>query len=240
MIAKRTKLFFLMVTFLFFTCKTAYANVPIGAALMMTFPLMSMFVSWGLALLVAILFEGLVLKKSLELNYLQAFKASFLANAFSTLIGVGIAIAYSSSFAFLICWIPGTILLKRYFKILAEKSGYLLKFAKGKILPFVTFLGIGFIGMFLGALLLPWSHFGSGLYKGKIPEHNDFLIIPALIILLILGFIITVIIEGVIVARLFPEKQRKIVLAVLKMNFYSYVVLLLVTGASVLRIIFRN
>lgn len=235
----KVKILPLMLFFLFFIHKSAYANVPIGAALVMAFPLLSMFVSWGLALLAAILIEGLFLKKMLNLNYLAAYKASVLANAFSTLIGIGIAIAYSSSFAFLICWIPGAILLKRFFRFLTEKIRYLENFAKRKFFSFVAFLGIGFLGMILGGLLLPWSHFGSALYRGKIPAPNFFLIIPAFAMLLILGFLITLITEGVIIARLFPQKERNILRAVAVMNLFSYLALLLATGINILNFIFK-
>jgi hypothetical protein len=235
----KIKIILPMFIFLFFMYKSAYANVPIGAAFVMAFPLVSMFVSWGLALLAAILIEGLFLKRMLNLNYLAAYKISILANAFSTLIGVGIAIAYSSSFAFLICWIPGAILLKRLFRYLAEKIGYLENFAKRRFLSFIAFLGIGFLGMILGGLLLPWSHFGSALYRGKVPAPNFFLIIPAFAMLLILGFLITLITEGAIVARFFPQKQRNILRAVAMMNLFSYLAILLATGISILNIIFK-
>ncbi len=225
---------------LLFTCKVAYANVPIGAAFVMSFPVLSMFVTWGLALLAVILIEGFILKKKLDLNYVEAFNASFQANVFSTLIGIGIAVAYTSSVAFLVCWIPGAIVLQRYFKMLAEKTGCCVNFEKRKVVSFMASLGIGLMGLFLGSLLSPWSHFGSALYKGKAIPPNYFLIIPVSLALLILGFMITLIVEGAIVARLFPQKQKKVVPVVVVMNLFSYIFLLLVTGLKVLRILFRG
>ncbi len=226
--SKRLKFIALVTFFLFSIRQPAYANVPIGAAFVMAFPLLAIISSWGWALAAAVLIEGLILRRRLGLKYIEAFRASFLANLFSTLIGIGIGIAYSSSFAFLICWIPGTIILKRCFVSLAKSTGRFQNLAKRRILCFITFLGVGFIGVLLGGLLLHW--------KSSAP--NFFMIIPISAILLILGFMITVITEGFIVARRFPQKQNDIIPAVVLMNLFSYSVLLLVMGSKVWRTIF--
>ena len=165
---------------------------------------------------------------------------SFEANIFSTLVGVGIAIAYSSSTVFLICWIPGAILLQSYFNMFTEKTGCLADFSKKKIVSFIAFLTIGPLGLFLGNLLLPWSHFHSTLYRGQAVAPNYFLIIPVALALLLLGFMITLIVEGAVVARAVPQKQRDVFPAVVRMNLFSYIILLLAVGFKVWGIIFKT
>ena len=94
------------------------------------------------------------------------------------------------------------------------------------------------MGLFLGALLSPWTSPNLRLYKGKVPPPNFFVIIPVLAILLIIGFIITVIAEGFVIARRFPQKGADIIPAAIIMNIFSYAALLLVAGLSIWGMLF--
>jgi hypothetical protein len=209
--------FSLLLTFL---TLPLYADVPIGGALVMTLPMVSLYPSWGSSLVAVILIEMLVIKRKLDLKYLEALKLSLYANLFSTLIGAGIPLAYSSSFAFLIFWIPGSFLLFRWFTYLSTKTGFLKNSSKNKALRLLPFLAIGIIGFFFGYILTP------------VTVRLDEIIFPlflqliSLIILLTTGFLITFITEGYIIARCYSQKPDKIISTVLLMNLISYIALI--------------
>jgi len=212
-------LFAFFITLIF--ARSSYSNVPIGGAVAMTLPFVSLIPSWGFALVVVIFIEMLILKKHLDLQYLEASKISIFVNLLSTLIGAGIFIAYTSSFAFLICWIPGAIFLKKCFISLSDKTGYLQDFAKKKILTFFVFLSIGFIGFLFGALLTP------GIFELPVSQvFSKSISVISFIILLFLGFIITLIMEGYILVKHKSQKSDKVIPTILSMNAISYAVLL--------------
>jgi hypothetical protein len=195
----------------------------------MTLPMVSLYPSWGSSLLVVILIEMLVIKRKLNLKYAEALKLSCYANLFSTLIGVGIPLAYSSSFTFLIFWIPGSFLLFRWFTYLSTKTGFLVKFSKKKALCFLSFLAIGILGMVFGAILTPEI---NRINQNPFPL---FLKIISLIVLLPTGFLITFITEGYIIARCYSQKPDKIISTVFFMNLISYLILL-----PILSLVFKS
>lgn len=217
----KIKIALLLGTLTFATFKSAYANVPIGGAMVMALPFVSLLSSWGLALVVAVLIEILVLKQRLDLKYFEAGKLSLYANIFSTLIGVGIGIAYSSSIAFLVCWIPGSIFLLKCFNSLSDKTGFLKHFTKIKILRIIPFLAMGIIGLFFGTFLTP------EIYRSPQSQaSNQFIKLISFVVLLALGFVITFLTEGYIIARRHLQKSDKIISAVILMNLISYTVLM--------------
>lgn len=92
-----------------------------------------------------------------------------------------------------------------------------MKFSKKKALCFLPFLVIGVLGLIFGAILTP------GIKQDLYPL---FLQLIAFVILLVIGFVITFITEGYIVARYYSEKPDKIISAVFFMNLISYIILL--------------
>ena len=78
------------------------ANAPLVAVGYFTgFPFMSAMWTFGLALIVVIFIEALVLRRREQLGFPEAFKLATFANVFSTLIGFLVFVTYSSSFAIL-------------------------------------------------------------------------------------------------------------------------------------------
>lgn len=160
----------------------------------------------------------------MDLKYFEAAKLSLYANIFSTLIGVIIALAYSSSDAFLLFWILGSIFLFIFFNYISKRTGFLKDFAKIKILLPLPFFFIGLIGLIFGNLLTPFLR--EPYFKHESPSLLIGII--SLIILLILGLIITFLSEGYVITRLYSEKSDKIVSTVMSMNLISYIVLVLI------------
>ena len=142
---KKLKIIILLGILTFVTFESAYANSPIGGAMVIALPWFSSLVSSGLALIVVILIEMLVLKQKLDLKYFEAGKLSLYANIFSTLMGMIIVLAYSSSFSvFLLFWILGSIFLLNFFNSISKKTGFLKHFASCKILLPLPFFFHGF------------------------------------------------------------------------------------------------
>lgn len=218
----------------FSTVNLTYANVPIGGAAVMAFPLVSLLPTWGMSLIAAILIEMLVLKRKLDVKCLEAGKLSLYANLFSTLIGAMIAGAYSSFIALLIFSVPASILLLKFFNVIRGKTGFLRNFKKIKILGLLPFIAIGVIGLFLGGLLTPKLY---RFFPGQEPSQSIKII--SFCILLTLGYIITFLAEGFIIARCRSGKSNKIVAAVVSMNLISYAVLLPIFILSVRDEIFQ-
>ena len=186
----------------------------------MTLPLASLYPSWGFSLVAVTLIEMLVMKRKLDLKYFEALKLSLYANLFSTVIGAGIAITYSAGSTFFIFWIPGSLLLFRWFFYLSTKTGFLINFSKKKVLCFLPFLAVGIIGFIFGYILTPDT------IKGVPTPTPLFLKIISLIILLPTGFLITFITEGYIIARCYSREPDKMISTVFFMNLISYTFLL--------------
>ena len=72
--SKKLKIVIMALFFLFSICQLAYADEVLVASFVMALPLLVMFSSWGLALPVAVMIEGLILRRRLRLGYSEAFK----------------------------------------------------------------------------------------------------------------------------------------------------------------------
>lgn len=205
------------------------ANVPILPVMdIMGFPFLSAISTSGLALLVIILIEALVLQKRERLGYIKSLKLSGLANAFSTLLGGGIVISYSSSFAAMFGLIIGSIIFMFIFRSISQNIIYLKRFGQNVTLCFFAFFGLGIIVSVLGTLSMPlYNYFHAHHIEIHFSTSSKiFISIPAAIGLYLIGFILTVISESYIIKRYFPDKENHGFYTILIMNIVSYLVLL--------------
>ncbi|MBF0570770.1 MAG: hypothetical protein HQL12_02740 [Candidatus Omnitrophica bacterium] len=212
--------------FLLFFSQVAEANFGIPVLVVMLFPIAFAVMTCGLSLITVTVIEGLVLRRALNLGYIQAFWASFLANAFSTLLGCWLVFFLTplTILLFIPCWSIAIILLHKSFKVFASRTGFLENFAQRKGLCQSTFIAIGVVVGGLASVIPICS------------GNNDFFpaSIPFAILLVCFVFIASVIVEGNVIARMYPDKGQKIGRAALIMNIISYTVLLLGSGIYLL------
>lgn len=211
--------------------QSGWANIPILPVTdIMGYPFLMAFSSFGLTLVAVIIIEALVLKRCSQLDYKEAVKLSAMANGFSTLIGGGIFIAYSSSFTAMFCLIIGAYIFMGIFKSFSHNIEFLERLGKKKVLSFISFLVLGITAYILGILAFPLyiisgHHFFGGISLS--PLGKIFISIPSMIILYLIGFGLSVISEGYIINRHFPGQEKNSLFTVLIMNGVSYLVLLL-------------
>jgi len=232
----------LLITIIFLIPNSAFANVPmVPVAYLMGFTLLNFVRTIGIALTAIVLIEALVLhiRERDRLNYLQCLILAVLANTFSTMIGVAIFIAYSSSFMLLLVGIPSALGYAAMTRYICKMTGLwpLLEKRMGLL---VTIFAIGFIFIIpmLGMYTIPgFTYFHI---KGITEFTNSFTIIVAVImaiLLLFIGFILSFIAEGVVIIKNVKSRDKKLVVSVLIMNVVSYIVLTLTSSFYIRSII---
>ncbi|MFB3897557.1 MAG: hypothetical protein ACE14V_14770 [bacterium] len=207
------------------------ANIPILPVTdIMGYPFLMAFSSFGITLIAVIIIEAVVLKRCSQLDYQESIKISAMANGFSTLIGGGIVITYSSSFAAMLFLFIGAYIFMVMFKSFSDNIEFLDRFGKKKALSYISFLVLGIIAYILGILAFPLYTISGHHFFGGIPLSTTgkiFISIPSMIILYLIGFGLSVISEGFIINRHFPGQEQNSLFTVLIMNGVSYLALLL-------------
>ncbi|MCR4337059.1 MAG: hypothetical protein NUV91_04550 [Candidatus Omnitrophica bacterium] len=218
-----------------FFIHSAEANYPIyQISYLVNFPSTAVFQTMGIALLVIVLIEALVLKKIEKLSFIKAFYYAFLANIFSTVLG---AVSYPGSSVMMILpmIVIGSVFLTKMVKAIALHGEY--KKRPASLLIYFTFLGLGLITMKLISLTIPG---GRGLLRAdRIYFVNNLEVFIAVISafgLLAMGYLISVVSEGYIFTKLFPKGQR-FVRTLLKINLLSYLALIMILSPNILTVI---
>ena len=216
---------------------TAEANVPIGAAFFLSIPLIAGVQSQGAVLLMVILIEWLAIHKMLQLSFLRSLYLSFLANLVSTILGILIVSAFSAGMLILLL-IPCAGALAHFLAHFSHGVPSLEKVAKHKLLTCMLFLGMFVVAVFLGALLLPLT---SSFYHGRMPAPNTGTVVAAFAVILVFGFVITVVTEGYVLQRgisddAIPDRSA-IAKTVFIMNLLSYAAIGIASGFSLSNIL---
>jgi hypothetical protein len=191
----------------------------------MAFPLITMIMSYGIALIFIILIEGFIFKKLLATAYLNAFIISLRANLFSTAIGAGIGIFATVPELFIIGWIILTVLFANWLKFIAQKTGYFKKLKAGL---YIVCIIVGAAALYISISVRfqkIWLLFTT---------FSDIKITFLLLAFLVFGFIISFVSESYIIIRITKDNNSKMVPAVFKVNLVSYLVLILFTVIRVL------
>jgi hypothetical protein len=211
--------------------QSGLANIPLLPVMdIMGYPFIMAITSFGITLVAVIIIEAIVLKRCSQLDYKESVTISAKANGFSTLIGGGIGITYSSSFAAMVCLLIGAYIFMLIFKSFSDNIDFLERFGKRKVLSFISFLALGIIAYILGILAFPLYTISGHHFFGGIPLSTAgkiFISIPSAILLYLIGFILSVISEGFIINRYFPIQEKNSLYTILIMNGVSYLILLL-------------
>ena len=218
---------------------TAEANYPIyQISYLVNFPSTAVFRTMGIGFLVIVVIEALVLKKLEKLRFIKALCYALLTNFFSTALG---AVSYPGSSAMMIfpMILIGSGFLSGMVKAIAVHGQYEAT-KRLRLCPFMTFfalLALGLLTIKLIPLTIPG---GKGLlHAERLYFNNNFEVFTAVISgfgLLAIGYLISVISEGYIFTKLFPKGQR-ILKTVLKMNFFSYLALIIILTPNIRTVI---
>ncbi|PIV54338.1 hypothetical protein COY52_12945 [Candidatus Desantisbacteria bacterium CG_4_10_14_0_8_um_filter_48_22] len=213
----------------FFSPNICRADVPLASAIFLVgFPFISVARTFGLAFAAIVLIEALALTKIAPVKLIKALGISLALNAFSTLFGFFYAIGYSGGLILLAAMIPGTIIFTKMLLTILKSIGKSpaedKKLNAGNIAA--TFFALSFLVMFLNILTMP----GHKMFRApptytSIPEF--IIAIIAGILLLIIGFVLTVIIEAYALVRWFPGCTDKPIRTAIKINIPSYIALLI-------------
>ncbi len=221
-----------------FLCKSAFANVPIGAAAFLVYPTISYFKSSAMALIAVIAIESLVFSRITKLNIAQAFIVIFVANIASSILGMAILAAFSSSFLFMILLLPLAWGLSKMFKFSSNKTSMYASAAK---YSFVIFIGVELACLALGSILFPLTH--ANLRKYFAPPSMALAGI-SMISLVLIGFLLTLVAETYAVVKYHTYKNINVdkttVKAVILMNLASYITLSVLYGATIMRNVFEQ
>lgn len=210
----------------------AYANVPIGASVIINFPLIVYFSSYGLGLIAIILIESLILKKELQLR--SALTSILLAgkiNLFSFAIGLLIAISFSSGSILLASFLPGVFLFTFFSLKISKETQIFSKIPKPKLTFSVFYIAIGILTLYLCSVLMPYTFLKHGILNTEIITELPSVVVTVLSMfsLLFIGFIATCISEGYYLSR-YTQRKDKIISSIIKMNAISYLALIGTTG----------
>jgi len=102
----------------------------------------------------------------------------------------------------------------------------------------MLFLGMFVAAVFLGTLLLPLT---SRFYHGRMPAPDTGTVVAALAVILIFGFVITVVTEGYVLQRGISDDatpdRSAVVKTVFVMNLLSYAAIGIASGFSLSNIL---
>ena len=219
-------------------CKEALANVPIGAAILLAYPTLSYFVSPAIALIVAVTLESVIFSQITKYNLLKTIVLVFAANVLSSVIGLVIAMSYSSPevfffSSFLISW-----LLSRMFKLSCSKASMLPRLAKSSFGIFELLLIACY---FLGTPLLAFT---DTHWRKTSSAPELYVTILCTVCLVMIGLLFTVVMEAYMIIKYRTHKNitvdKTTVKSVVIMNLFSYAVLSALYGPTVIKnLLFR-
>ena len=192
------------------------------------FSFMSVMQTFGLALIVVIFIEALVLRRGEHLRYPEAFQLATFANVLSTLIGFCIVMAHSSSIVVMPGILLGVALSVSMARSFLRNTGYLQQHPRmndfssdGSMVA--VFLLISMASSSVSSFLLPGGPDGISPIQRKFSGVSEVLVTTALVaFLLTAGFILTVISKGYAVACTISSKQPQLVATIVRMNLLSY------------------
>ncbi len=217
----------ILLLFIFCFASTAYANVAIlPVVTYMTFPLNVILMTSGWLFSLIIVIEMFILQRTEKINLFESLKLSFLANLFSSFIGLCIAFSYLMGSFSLIGAAIGAHWFTSLFVDLSEKTGKFQTLAGRRKLCFWLFFIGGVLSAFLGMLIMP----NRGVYrhKNEFTTPDDIVIaMLGAVFLLVSGFLLSCISEGYLLAKKISIDNPNIIRTVLFMNFASYVILFL-------------
>jgi len=235
---KKIATFILAISASLFLCKSAFANAPIGAAAFLVYPTISYIKSSAVALIVAIAIESLVFSRITKLNIAQSIIITFVANIASSILGMAILAAFSSSFLFMILLLPLAWGLSKIFKFSSNKTSMYASIAK---YSFVIFIGVELACCLLGSILLPLTN--ATMRKYFAPPSMAVAAISTVSLVLI-GFLLTLVAEMYAVLKYHMYKNISVdkttVKAVILMNLASYITLSLLYGPTIMRNAFKQ
>jgi len=175
-----------------------------------------------------VLIEALVLKRITPVKILPAIGISALLNLISTAVGILYFLSYSSSFLlFIAAFICAGLFRNMCVKVLGIDDKMERK--KRKVIDiflYLFFFGLAILSVFLGVLVMP----GHNLFRtpAAYTSHAEFVTaIIAAVLLYLTGFILTVVIEGYFLKRIFLKYADKPLKTAVLMNVPSYIVLFL-------------
>ena len=234
---KKMTLPLFLVSLILLGVKKAYANVPIGAAAFLAYPTVSYLTSSAVALIIAVALESIIFWHITKMKPFKVFFTVLIANLVSSLFGIIIFILFSSSFVFFILLLPIAYTLSRVFKFICKEANYFHRTAKFSFIIFIIFI---FVCLVFGTLLLP----ATDIHMHKIRGALSFNMIAIYsIVMIILGFAITNLIEAFVIIKMTADYRedigRLIVKAVLIMNLFSYVVLSAMYGKSIFEFVLK-
>lgn len=237
-------LMFFALTVLFFAPRLAYANVPlVPAGYLAGFTAFSIAKTSGLGFLIVILIEALVLQHREQIRFTESIKLSFFANILSTIIGVVLMMAYSSSFAIIIIGLPCVIIFTKMFRSLCKRSGFLEPFAASRtglaVISIVFTIIIVFIIPILALLTIP-GHYSPPRVDASLEFSSGSERVIAMLsagVLLMTGFILSVISEGFLIIRHISKRTSNLIATVVYMNLVSYLMLFIISASFISTII---
>ncbi len=228
------RIIFIAIVVIFVFVVPVFANVPLFPVVMLAgFSFMMAIRNLGVFFAAVVFLESYVLWKRENLNFFESAKLSFLANLFSTLIGIGIASTYSSSMLMFVGVPLGAWAFASMLTALSKESGHFKMLTSKKGLCYGAFFVLGVIAFILGYLTIPGHTYS--------PERSHFInsseVAVAMVAaagLFLIGFILSFISEAYVIVGKISKKSSTIVFTVLLMNICSYIFLLL-SSYSILR-----
>jgi len=199
------------------------------------FSFISVIRTYGLTLLEMILIKFLFLHKREKINYFEALKLSVLASVFSTIIGIlFVGFTYNSVTSVFFGLILFSCLFAYILTSFCKNTGYFKKFIEKRkglffLLSVLLFVILGLSAPFLGVLTVPGHD-----YTSKQLYFSTFYDIVLAVLgaggLMTIGFIISFIVDGFVIARSISEKRPSLTLNILFMNIISYLVIIITSG----------
>lgn len=189
--------------------------IPLAFGMGLTF-FIALYTAGG-ALLAVSLIEAMVLRKLLQWSWPESLKLSFLANLFSTGVGLGAAFASASGEFFLIGCVAGAALLTGLMPRLHAGSGRFSAWS-GHPWPGGT---IAAILLFAVGELAALSQYSSADTLAGFSVRIAGTLLP-----LIAGFAISVLTEAWLLYRRRPDAGQMLWQAAVTMNLFSYGILL--------------
>lgn len=227
----------------------ARADIPIlPASYLIGFNILSTVRTAGFAFMAVFLIEALILRWHEQVGFWEAIKLSLMANLFSTAIGAAAFVTFQG-FCVNLCLFGGwAVLFAVLVNYLRSKTGFLgslkLKTQTQTVL-FAILFGILFFAVpILGILTIPghdvfrasrhWQQVGFSSAK------EMYTAIISAVLLLGIGFIMTVISEASVIAKYISRKCTEVVATSFYMNLVSYILIILTSVFYIWRVILER
>lgn len=228
-IRKNTCLISLLYILLFGT--PALANVPVGAAIIINFPVIVYLSSFGAGLIAIVLIESLILKWNFQLTTICSIFLSLKINIFSSVLGALLTLGSSWGALFLLSMLIGAFLLSFFLFEIASKTDMLKKYPKLKLLIPANVAIISIATLFFCGVLMPYVFQGNEIIHTSLNTQlpSQFLTFLSMFSLIAIGFIATCISKCYYLVK-FTEHKKGIISSTIKMNCLSYLSLIISTG----------